>query len=505
MALAVLLAAAFLNIQYGIDHISMIAVFSVDEAFAIQLVSQNLQQNRLDPQGFYNYGYFYHSLVFYTAAFLGNLGYKIDGRLLAYLFRWISLASYGLLLFLGYKLTKLLTRDRLFSLCTTLFLASVPGVYSWAQQTHPDMLQAVLVTAAAYVACRRHNLIHVIGATLIAGLAFSTKYTGIFIFPFVVLPYLFSEIEREHQKNGTFQLKDWGKMLYIAIGMSVVFVSVWLITNPTVLQNSSEVLKDILFEKRHVSWGDGRAEPKNPLLWLSLLFHQFGVAGSMLLLLGIAVLIGVLIKKTFRRRSLFCDPVERNLLMLLLYSSTGLAYLMFQVNLRQDRYILHLIPILVVLGFVGLYRCIHDSAILKKRKNLFSVALLVIILPLCPATIQTQQDASHKYEHQYLKATTWIEEHYPPDTHILADNYSYRSPRLSQFMYVWGVEPEALEYAQPKLIIINKTLSGRWSWKKTGTKYHRMPLCMKIPRLSSLRILEKMRPANSRSPHHKLL
>ncbi len=36
---------------------------------------------------------------------------------------------------------------------------------------------------------------------------------------------------------------------------------------------------------------------------------------------------------------------------------------------------------------------------------------------------------------------------------------------------MWRVEPEALEYAQPKLIIINKTLSGRWSWKKTGTKF----------------------------------
>ncbi len=471
VGLGLLLVAAFLNVQYGIDHLSMIAVFSADEAFAVQLISQNLQKNHLDPQGFYNYGYLYHSLVFYTAKFLGGLNYTVDERFLAYVFRWISLASYGLLLCFAYALTKHLTKDRLFSLCAALFLASVPGVYSWAQQTHPDMLQAFLVTCAAYVACRRHNLSHVAGATILASLAFSTKYTGIFILPFVFLPFLFATIDRKRRRNDTLLLKDWRNMLCVVIGMGVIFLMVWLITNPTVLQNYSEVVKDILFEKRHVAWGDGQAESKNPLLWFTVLFHQFKANGSLLLMLGFVSLTWYARKHLAHWSTVFGSSTKRSILMLLLYSITSLAYLMLQVNLRKDRYILHLIPVLVVVGFAGLHRFIARVGILRKRKILIYAALIATILPLCMSTIQEMHEASQKYEHQYLKATAWIEQHYPAGTPILADSYSYRSPRFSHFMHVWGVERKTLDYVQPQLVIINKMLSGRWSWKKPGTKF----------------------------------
>ena len=87
------------------------------------------------------------------------------------------------------------------------------------------------------------------------------------------------------------------------------------------------------------------------------------------------------------------------------------------------------------------------------------------------ATLQSMKANSHKYYHPYLRASAWVEQHFPPETLILADVYCYQSPVFANYQTAWGVDVNAVLAVQPDVMLINKTMSGRWSWKKPGTRF----------------------------------
>ncbi len=51
------------------------------------------------------------------------------------------------------------------------------------------------------------------------------------------------------------------------------------------------------------------------------------------------------------------------------------------------------------------------------------------------------------------------------------DVYCYQNPKFTNYQTAWGVDTDAVIATQPEIILINKTMSGRWSWKKPGTRF----------------------------------
>ncbi len=423
VAALLLLMAAAITISYGIDDLAMMAVFSTDEPYAVEKIAQNLQENRLDPYGFYNYGYIYHSVIFYLARVFQALDYAVDMRFLAALARAVSFAAYVLLMLVMYRMMKLATNDALFASCFAVLLASTPNLYFWAQYVHPDLLQACLLLLAMYVACRYQRVSGAFAAAAIAGLAFATKYSGIFMFPFLPLPSFFAVIHDRIAAQQRLTWRDAGRFLLALAGMTALFLGVWLVTNPTVIANFHEVVTDIRFESTHVSIGTSAAEPANPFLWFPVIYREFGLSGSVIVAVGLALLAWYLFQHRRQPRALLATPLHRALLTLLPYSAFVFLHLFFFVRARTPRYLFHLLPYVIVLSGAGI-ALFAQSRKRAERWNLFvACGLTVAILPMTVATIQFMKASSQKYDHPYLQASAWIEQHFPPETSILADVY----------------------------------------------------------------------------------
>ncbi|GAK57010.1 4-amino-4-deoxy-L-arabinose transferase and related glycosyltransferase of PMT family [Candidatus Vecturithrix granuli] len=469
--LFLLVTAAFINIQYGTDNLAVLSVFSADEPFAVQLLARNLIENRVDPQGFYNYGYFYHTVAFYLIKILERFNYAIDERLIAVVCRLISVESYVLLLFLTYQLTKMVSQNSTLALYAAWFLASTPDLYYWAQYIHPDLLQAALVAAAAYIAWSRHRFSQALLASIIAGAAFGTKYSGIFILPFLILPSALAFLNDIHRQRKIL-FKDYRKLVGVAFGMFALFLAAWIVTNPTIIKNFGEASKDILYSKGQLVTGArGWIEPTNPLLWFPTFYSEFKTGGSLLVVIGLIVLVVVMIRKRTRYQEFLRTPLYRTLFSMGAYVGIVSLYFALTVNARVPRYIFHLLPFIVMLAFTGLSQLVKTVCHTKHRQWGCYLGCMLCIFPLTMHTIHSMDWASQKYYHQYMQATTWIENHFSPDTPILADSYSYQSPYFTKFQKIWGVDEQALQYYQPELVIINNKLSGRWSWKIPGTTF----------------------------------
>ena len=152
-----------------------------------------------------------------------------------------------------------------------------------------------------------------------------------------------------------------------------------------------------------------------------------------------------------------------------LYLVCGLLYLFVEVAMRRPRFLFHLYPALMVVGCAGWLLLLQRFPAF--RRGLVLLAWVGVIV-LGVRTVRLEASTwTNVEEHPYVKAGRLIEAQYDSTTVILADSYSYVPPKFDQVRFVWGVDQKEIDAWQPKLLIVNRGLSGRWSWKTNGTRF----------------------------------
>ena len=459
---------ALTNITYGIDDFRTMKIYFIDEPVTVQQLLVNLEKNNLNPNGFYNYGYFYHTVCFCTMKIFEYLGHMRTVRTVAFIFRLISLASMAAASFVLYKTTLQLTKNRPLSVITGLLLMVTIEIYHLAHLVHPDLLQLFLLSLSILFIVINHSFRNTLAAAFIAGIAFGTKYSGIFLLPFLTIPIGFDWFSSKTKG----WLKKWILTIFATGGL---FVLGWILTNPYVITNFDKFLVLFKYEARHVATGHGRVEAGNPFYWFTILNRQFTIIGLLVLAIGIIRSIVWLAGKFFREGvNAFQDRYFRILFFLLSYLIFGFFYLFFRVSMQRIRYLIHLYPALLILGVTGFYQLF--GFIPKQLQRGVLLLMCIAVLWLGMDTLQASSSYSHKYNHLYLKVGSQLECRYPPETKILADDYSYVPEKFKNVRFVWGVDYENIQLFNPDLVIINKGLSGRWSWKKEGMSFTSLQL-----------------------------
>ena len=377
--LSFLLLENLIGISYGIENINILRVFSADEAENLLRVMQNLENNNLNPNKFFNYGYVYHTIGFYLLKMLGLLKFNIDQMLAILILRYISFISYVLSGFLIYKLftlfSKNLENDEIYGLIVALFLLSIPDYAYWSRNIHPDTLQASLILISVLLAFSKHTSIYVLYASFFAGLAFGTKYSGVFVFPFLFIPFIWKSL-LFHPKNKI----PWLKLLSTLFLGIMIFIFSWLIFNPYVLTNFNDFISDFLYEQNHVSRGHGRAAVINPFRWFSVLGNEFGIIGSLFIILGfiLSTCIIILKIKTDGIIKFSKDKINRNLFTLLIYTLLAWAYLLIQVNMRVTRFTFHILPFMLLIAITG-YMNFFNSLKFKIIKQYSKIFICLVV------------------------------------------------------------------------------------------------------------------------------
>ena len=261
-------------------------------------------------------------------------------------------------------------------------------------------------------------------AGLFTGLATATKYTGAFLLiPLIVAHFL---SEEKHKKRIIHYIFD-GKIV-IGVFLAGLF---FFIVSPFCLLDFNSFWEDFSFERAHMSVGHFGSEGVG-FSWFDYLVTSF--RRSMGLPLQFLALFGVLyaLYRHERRDLLFlCFP----LLYFLVVGSW---------SMRTDRYLLPMIPFLLILAARFLYDVIQSIRLKQSVKEILFItgAVLLIVHPgIQIASLQSQ----YTRPDTRTLAKSWIEENVPQQSLIALEQYG---PVLDTERYgsveipLYSVEPE---------------------------------------------------------------
>jgi hypothetical protein len=457
-------------IPYGIDNIRIVYTFSSDEHTILENVIANVTNNDLNPHGKYYYGYWYHTVGFVVSKTLEHFGFKADARLIAMVLRLISWGSFILIGIVMYKLfTGPFKGTKEFGLILVLVFLSLPELSHWSRMIHPDMFQMAWIVLVAWLAFYKHTAAYLFMASAAAGAAFGTKYAGIFILPFIFLPYLFQCLSTSPSLRNK---KLWLKIISVGILTVFIFLAVWLITNPYLLPNLKEFIYRFGLLKEFMGRGLAKAEPANPLLWFTTLGKTLGPVISIVVCLGIVITLGSLII-TFKKNGLekfLKDPLNRNLLTTILYIIFTFLYLMVSLRIRQARYLFHVLPFIILIAIYGFQTM---GIFFKSRWLNVLIIIFFFFSSLIPATRSLTQSASltEKYDNPRFKAGDFLAANVDEKLNILADPYSYVPLKFKHVVFRFRIDGAKIKMHQPDIIIFNFQATHRWSWKKRGTSF----------------------------------
>jgi hypothetical protein len=443
----------------------MMSVFESDETAAVLRTQKNIAEGDVSPDGMFQYGFLFNTLAYWSARFFKFLGYSRDTTVafIAINYRLLTVFSFILLLFFFQRLSLLVVKSRELSWLSVLLLASVQQIYYWSQTIHPDITQTLLIVAAAWAALRKHTFRSAFLGAFLAGMAFGTKYGGIFILPFLFVPALLND-------RPDLSMKE--KIRSKAPLFLACFLLGWLIFNPYVIFNFIHFVRwlklIVLYTLTGFVGSQGQIAPANPILWFPVLYRAFSPPSSLVLLAGLVPALWSLIRALNRRESLR-TPDTLNRIVIAAYCLFALIHIILGVKSREIRYAFHLVPFIVLLSFVGW--SVLSRSIEERGRTILLFALLLLIAPANLNAVQSMAFCSNKESDMRLASGRILEERYTPDTRILADFYSFVPPKFRNSHIEWGIKQESILREKPLVVLINKNMTGRWIWKAPGTSF----------------------------------
>ena len=284
VCLGVLAMAGLLNIPFGVESQLVVRAFDFDENMNLGLVMQAVRDNSLSPNGFYNYGFLYYETGWALARVFAFLGDDTNPKFLSLLMRLVSFCSYLGCIWLVGKLAAVLRLRRSFVFAGMIFFAALPEIYQRSQMITADLLQLVLLITSVWIAARWQDPRGVIASAFAAGMAFGTKYAGIFFLPFIPIPFFLRGLGEGRT------LREVVRRCWLPVAaMLPAFLAGWLIFNPTVPGNWKTFRAILEWEHGAVATGWGKVERPDLRLWIPVIFSQFSALELSLLLGGAAI------------------------------------------------------------------------------------------------------------------------------------------------------------------------------------------------------------------------
>jgi hypothetical protein len=469
---ALLVSANLIAAIYGLDNISMIQAFSLDEARFLGKMKVSLEQYSLDPDNFFSYGNLYDSLGYYCIAFFRRFGWTINTPLVGFVLRLISIVSGALAGLALWKFGEICWLPRVVAVAAALALLTMPDFVTFSRMMHPDSLQTLLVIIGLGVALARPTFSFALLAAVAAGLAFSTKYVGAIILPFCFLPLALSTLGREQ-----FSRQMLSRLFLQGLAMVAIFLVIFALTNPYSVRDANAFINGFIWQLNYSSTGHGVVEPANPALWWRPLMEQFGIAGVLYLFGGffLACVFFFLGVRRVGWRTACTMANLRSEFVLLLYVFAASAHLAISIHEREPRFTYHVVPALVVLSTLAFFRLFVALTNRIVQPCLVSAAfaslLLIFAWTQIDFDVRGMAGASAKPASEVINFGNFVALHYPSDTKVLADSYAYLPPAMTNVTYTNLQTEDLLKQVAPDVIILTRGATGAYAWKQPGTHF----------------------------------
>ena len=265
-------------IPVAADDIRMVNVFSIDEADIAAEVLRLYHAGFLEAPSFKYGGVFYYVPLLILKLW-GVFGAVTDRLVILTLRTFCTVAGAGCL-WLTYRIGCLVF-DRVSGLMGVFLLLVSPTFLRWSVESHPDLPQLFWLLWSLLCCCglcRAFSAKDVVLASAFAGLAFGTKYSGVFLLPVIALALLLPDEKGAMSfRVGVERLRQGRYWVWLAM-VAVVFVVVFGMSNPYVLMRFDAFRESLLAEKAIMDFGHTFRADTRGVLWLEMLWGLMGYA-----------------------------------------------------------------------------------------------------------------------------------------------------------------------------------------------------------------------------------
>ncbi|MDP6040122.1 MAG: glycosyltransferase family 39 protein, partial [Candidatus Latescibacteria bacterium] len=428
------------------DDIRMVDVFSMDEASAVAVVRYLYVTGTWVLETFSYGGLFYYVPVMILYV-LGVFG-QVDDLMIAVVLRGVGTVAGMGCLFLTFRIGRLVGGEAVGAIAACL-LVLTPIFLRWSVEIHPDIPQLFWLLCALYMCCllvdnRTFSRVAMVG--IFAGLAFGTKYSGVFLLPVIGLVILLSRGGGIGQLRNRQVWRDW----FLAFG---TFSGVCVVTNFSAILHPQTFFHDVEFERAHLSFGHMFQADQAGLTWVVDLVNLMGWAHG---IVGIGA-VGWLI---------WSKRLSLAQVMLLAWCVVLVGYLVGFANLRAAR---HLLPVLPVgLIFVGVGYC-EVGRLLKKRGRmlLYTGGVIFGALVLWHRAGDTEGLFVGKWLREEGRAEIavggWLGESYGEETSILYHAYAYVPEKFTHAFRASSLHYVMVNHFEPDILVVRDALAGRFA------------------------------------------
>ncbi|MCZ6631885.1 MAG: glycosyltransferase family 39 protein [bacterium] len=423
----------------------MVGVFSLDEFKAVNMVHTLYVSSSWEPKS-YSYGGLFYYLPLLLLKIWALVG-TVNEHLIVILMRSLcTLAGIGCL-WLSFRLGKLLAGETA-GVITLFLLLVTPTFLRWSVEIHPDLPQLFWMLASLWSCIKlvqTFHLRHVVLAALFAGLAFGTKYGGLFLTPILAFTVIHTPTDRPTRVRAL----GW---------IALVFLATALVTNPYAVLDFETFKADILFERDHLASGHMFQVERAGLSWLLDLGHLVGLLNG-LIGVGYGVWIGLQFWKHGKRPT----PEHR---VMLAWVALYMLYLILNANLRAPRHLLPIAPIVMV--FVGsAYREI--AGLIQTHRNIQPVVILVLIFLVGSVGRGTaaldlfDTKKNRAQARPEIAAGQWMSTAFPPETTILFDGYAYVPTQFQNALPIaHGQNYPVVNHLEPDILVVRENTARQF-------------------------------------------
>lgn len=535
MALFVILYFSWLgvvSIGSASSDARLVGVFEADEFDQVVAIRQAVDRGTL-ALDYPFYGHFFFNLVLIPLLAWNAVQPPSDQAIIIAL-RSVSLLSAAAVVMWTFALASRYWGYAV-AWAAAVALAVLPLTFNyWAITSHPDTLQVACTMFALYAACRYAESAEprwLDWAAIGAGLAFSAKYGGLLLLPCLGLLALLSVRGGNHvQRAGeraAFVLRA-ALLVTGAVGLMVSLtlrapypgpravsaqdlqlaaslvlllggvVAVWVplhrlfrnrpvlslwvriaclfwlgfvITSPFLL-NRLVFVSVIAHTGKVVGFGQFFAAGGHPLDWFTILASErnLGAGCFGLACLALALFIARIVREG--RSALVSAEAILWFWILILMAMTILRF-----NLREDRYLLAIIPALLIVGLGALVRVISMSQGRKARLAALVIAVFVwggwelrLAAQRLSALIEDRQTRVDRSE------TVALGRRLPllvaPTDRILYDHYSYVPTSFARVKASWGMTAAEFTAFRPDVIVVNDAIRGRFASLDDAARFY---------------------------------
>ena len=395
--------------------------YELDEYYTIRISLRFLRYGTFNPGSFMwpslyfyiqaiGYGLYYlWQLLLQSVSSLGDLTQTeifIVGRSTTVLY---GVGTVLLVYFIGQRMY-----SKKVGVLSSLFLAFTLLHVKYSRIIRPDVPMTFFITLSflcLYLIFERGKVRDYILATVFAGFSIATKYTGVILIIPIFLAHFFRGLK---EKKTLFSIFFSKKILLILL----FIVGGFFIAFPYGFSRFSSLLHTIR------SWLEGlnnvTANNQGDMSsWIYYIVRALNYGmGQPLEIFSLAAVIYAIWRHTKKDILLISFPLA--------------YYLIMGSFLRHfDRYILPVVPFLVIAAAMFLVEIVSRVSFFKLRKNL-SIVVLTLSIALFPSVQVIRYVDLMTEEGTGLQAKEWILENIPRDKRIIYETYSPPIPRHSK-------------------------------------------------------------------------